>query len=172
MNTAINAGCDLVSISWGGPENEWSSSTITAYNSLFQHASTLPITIAAAAGDNGAGDTESGLNVDFPASSPYVLACGGTHRESNDGENISLEVVWNDNSQSSATGGGISAGFSEPNYQSSVTYNLNHRRGVPAAGDADPNTGDVLYSQSAGGQFIVGGTKCSGSVMVWSFSSY
>jgi len=34
-------------------------------------------------------------HVDFPASSPYVLACGGTHSVGSGGS-ITYEEIWND----------------------------------------------------------------------------
>lgn len=160
INTAINNSCSIISISWGGPENSWSLSTLSVYNSLFQSASTKNVTILAASGDNGSSDGTIGNNVDFPSSSPYILGCGGTNLKTLDNVTISQETVWNNNSISSATGGGISAVFAEPSYQFNVTYPLNNRRGVPdVSGDADPNTGYVVYSAREGGTFIVGGTS-------------
>lgn len=158
INAAINQ-CNIVSISWGGPESQWSSSTRTSFNNLFKTASTKNVTILAAAGDAGSGDGLRGNNVDFPASSPYVLACGGTALYSNDNVNISTEVVW-DNNSSSATGGGISRVFPQLSYQNNITYPLNGMRGVPdVAAVADPNTGYILYSASEGGSIVVGGTS-------------
>ena len=48
INTAIAEGCGIISISWGGPEADWSSSTLTSYNALFQSASTETVTVLAA----------------------------------------------------------------------------------------------------------------------------
>lgn len=159
INKAIQDGCGIISISWGGPEAYWSSSTLTSYNNLFQSASTKNITILAAAGDSGSSDGASGKNVDFPSSSPYVLACGGTRVEANAQiTSITKESVWNVNSTSSATGGGISAVFSKPSYQANLTYNLGNHRGVPdVAGNADPTTGYKLYYN--GQNIVVGGTS-------------
>ena len=160
INRAILDNCNIISISWGAPEVYWPSSTLNSYNSLFQTGSNNNITILAAAGNNGSSDGTSGLSVDFPSSSPYVVACGGTHLETINDVDISQEVVWNNNSTTSATGGGLSAHFSRPSYQTSVSYNLNNKRGVPdVCGNADPNSGYVLYSSSQGGFFVVGGTS-------------
>lgn len=160
INAAINANCNIISISWGAPESSWSQSMLNSYNTLFQTASTRNISVFAAAGDNGSSDGASGNNVDFPASSPYVCACGGTTLSSNNNTTINTEVVWNNNSSSSATGGGKSTFFTKPSYQSSVSYSLGNSRGVPdVAGDADPNTGYILYGQSEGGWIVVGGTS-------------
>ena len=158
INKAINDECSVISISWGAAEQYWSSSTLTSYNNLFQSAANKNITILAAAGDNGSSDGASGTNVDFPSSSPYVLACGGTRLVANSSvTDISQETVWNVN-QNSATGGGISKTFAKPSYQNNVTYNLNGKRGVPdVSGDADPNSGYVIYSE--GSSIVVGGTS-------------
>lgn len=160
INRAITDGCGIISISWGAAEVYWSSLTLNSYNTLFQTAANNNITVFAAAGDNGSSDGTSGLSVDFPGSSPYVVSCGGTRISTNDNTTISQEIVWNNNSTTSATGGGLSGYFSRPSYQSGVTYNLNNKRGVPdISGDADPNTGYVIYSASEGGYIIVGGTS-------------
>lgn len=160
INTAMNNGCSIISISWGAAESFWSSSSLNTYNNLFQTASTRNVTIFAAAGDNGSSDGSSGSNVDFPASSPYVCGCGGTSLISSNNTTISTETVWNNNSSSSATGGGISTYFAKPSYQSSVSYALGNKRGVPdVAGNANPNTGYILYSLSEGGWITVGGTS-------------
>src|SRR2546429_1897913 len=51
-----------------------------AFDAACQDAATLGVTICTASGDNGATDgaTDGQLHVDFPASSPAILACGGT----------------------------------------------------------------------------------------------
>lgn len=158
VNMAMNQGCGVISISWGSPESNWGASTMTTYNSLFQQASNKGVTILAAAGDNGSSDGGSGNNVDFPASSPYVLGCGGTHLVEANTTTISQETVWNNNPTSSATGGGISTMFAEPTYQSAVTYPLKGHRGVPdVSGDGDPNSGYNIYI--AGKMSIIGGTS-------------
>jgi len=159
INTAINQECSIVSISWGAPEPYWSTSALSSYNNLFQIASTKNITILAAAGDNGSSDGADGNNVDFPASSPYVLACGGTTLVvSDDITMITQETVWNNDSLLSATGGGISAVFDKLSYQNNVFFNLNGKRGVPdVSGNADPNTGYNIYIR--GETVVIGGTS-------------
>ncbi len=155
----------VVSISWGGPEDSWTQQSQTAMNAALQDAATLGVTVLVAAGDNGSSDGESDgkLHVDFPASSPYALACGGTKLESS-GSTISSETVWNETaSQEGATGGGVSAVFALPSYQSSANVPAEPNtkfvgRGVPdVAGNADPSTG---YQVIIDGQSeIVGGTS-------------
>jgi kumamolisin len=156
----------VISISWGGPESSWTQQALTAYDQAFQAAAAMGITICAAAGDNGSGDgaTDGSDNVDFPASSPYALACGGTSLQAS-GNSISSETVWNDGAQGGATGGGISGVFPLPPYQEGLSAALTTggtkplaHRGVPdVAGDADENTGyDVRVD---GSDTVIGGTS-------------
>ena len=90
-----------------------------------------------------------------------MLACGGTSLHVN-GNAIVSEVVWHD-SDSSATGGGVSEVFAKPSYQNNanVPVSINNGfvgRGVPdVAADADPATG---YKILVDGQpMVVGGTS-------------
>lgn len=146
----------VISISWGAPEREWTAQTMNAFNAAFHDAALLGISVCVASGDNGSSDGESdGKNhVDFPASSPWVLACGGTRLVANNGK-IESETVWNDGTNGGATGGGISSHFSKPAYQSALKIG---GRGVPdVAGVADPETGYVILVDGAEG--VIGGTS-------------
>ena len=147
----------VISISWGGPESGWAASSRTALDNACQSAAALGVTITVASGDNGSSDGGTGNNVDFPASSPHVLACGGTKLEGS-GSSISSEVVWNDGSQGGATGGGYSTAFPVPPWQQGIAGFAGKGRGVPdVAGDASPQTGyNILVD---GQQEIVGGTN-------------
>ncbi len=156
---------NVISISWGGPESTWTAQAMQSYDQAFQDAQPLGVTICVAAGDGGSSDgvTDGNAHVDFPASSPNVLACGGTSLQSSNGA-IQSEVVWNDGSDQGATGGGVSETFPLPSYQTSAgippSVNSSHYvgRGVPdVAGDADPATG---YDTIVDGQnSVVGGTS-------------
>lgn len=153
----------LVSISWGSPESNWTQQALAAFDQALQDASLLGVTVCCAAGDGGSADgTSDGLaHADFPASSPFVLACGGTRLEI--GQGRSSETVWN-NGPGGATGGGVSDAFDLPDWQKAAgvpaSANPGHRvgRGLPdLAGNADPDTG---YGISADGQQTsVGGTS-------------
>ena len=150
----------MVSISWGGPESTWTSQLLTTFDQVAQEGAALGVTITVAAGDNGSSDgiSDGSNNVDFPASSPNVLACGGTNLQSSNGA-ITSETVWNDGDQGGATGGGYSTAFAIPTYQSSVSAIQGQTgRGVPdVSGDADPETGyNILVD---GQQEVVGGTS-------------
>lgn len=152
----------VISISWGGPESSWTHQSMTAMDAACQSAAALGITITAAAGDDGSTDGGTGNNVDFPASSPHVLACGGTRLDAN-GATIVSEVVWNElASQEGATGGGVSNVFARPSWQANARVPASSTstggRGVPdVAGDADPATG---YTVRVDGQTsVIGGTS-------------
>jgi len=156
----------IISISWGGPESSWTAQALTAFDEAFQAAVALGITVTVAAGDNGSTDGVSGTasHVDFPASSPHVLACGGTSLRGS-GSKISSETVWNDGAQGGATGGGISATFAVPSWQSGLSAALTAggstaltMRGMPdVAGDADPETGYAVRVD--GSNTVIGGTS-------------
>jgi kumamolisin len=151
----------VISISWGGPESTWTAASMTSIDNACQSAAALGITITVAAGDDGSSDGVSGTNVDFPASSPHVLACGGTKLDGS-GAKITSEVVWNDGSQGGATGGGVSTVFALPTWQANANVpkpsGKSGGRGVPdVAGDASPTTGyNILVD---GSKEVVGGTS-------------
>ena len=154
----------IISISWGSAEKKWTRQSLKAYNEAFKTAAALGITVCAASGDAGSGDgiDDGRAHVDFPASSPYVLACGGTRLEAKNKKIIS-EVVWHE-SDRAAGGGGVSEVFPLPDYQlqANVPLSVNpskfRGRGVPdVAGNAAHSSGyKVLVN---GKQMILGGTS-------------
>ncbi len=163
VTTAIHDATNrpsVVSISWGGPESTWTAQAMNEMETAFSAGATMGVTVTVAAGDNGSTDgvTDGLQHVDFPASAPHALACGGTSLTA------SAEVVWNSLPGGGATGGGVSAQFPLPSYQngSGVPVSANPGgqagRGVPdVAGDADPDTG---YSVRVDGQdIVIGGTS-------------
>jgi kumamolisin len=155
----------VISISWGGPEDSWTEQGRNAMDAALQDAATLGVTVTVAAGDNGSSDGvgDGQLHVDYPAASPFVLACGGTKLVGS-GSTISSETVWNEVANNEgATGGGVSKLLAIPSYQSSANVPENPQtqfagRGVPdIAGNADPVTGyQIRYD---GKNAVVGGTS-------------
>ena len=155
----------VISISWGGPESTWTAQSLQSYNSALEAASAVGVSVCIAAGDNGSTDgvTDGLQHADFPASSPYALACGGTHLTGS-GSTITGEVVWDDLPSDGATGGGVSATFPLPSWQAgakvppSVNPGSFVGRGLPdVAGDADPSTGYQV--EVDGSNIVVGGTS-------------
>ena len=161
---AINAAISdtnsptVISISWGGPEETWTDQMRIAFDKAFESAATLSIPVTVASGDNGSTDGTGALTVDFPASAPHSLGCGGTHLEGK--TTITKEVVWNSNGGSS--GGGVSAVFPKPSYQNSANVpapaSSTGGRGVPdVSGDAAPETGYKVRVD--GTDTVIGGTS-------------
>jgi kumamolisin len=156
----------VISISWGGPESSWTQQSLNEFNMLLEDAATLGVTVCIASGDNGSTDglTDGLQHVDFPASSPYALACGGT-KLTTAGGNYANEQVWNESAnQEGSTGGGVSDFFPKPAYQANANIPVSVNpgnpvgRGVPdVAGDADPVTGYVVYVD--GQASVIGGTS-------------
>lgn len=144
---STSAPASVISISWGGPESSWTNQAMQSFDQAFADAATLGVTVCVASGDRGSGDgVGDGLaHVDFPASSPHALGCGGTSLHASGGT-ITSETVWND--ASGAGGGGVSAVFPLPVWQQHANVPVSANpgagtgRGVPdVAGDADPATG-------------------------------
>jgi kumamolisin len=156
----------VISISWGGPEFSWTPQAMTAFDQAFQDAAAMGITICVASGDNGSSDgvDDGADHVDFPASSPHCVACGGTKLQAS-GEAITSEVVWNEGADGGATGGGVSRFFELPSWQQGLQVvtaagekGALRMRGVPdVCGVADPRTG---YNVRIDGEdTVIGGTS-------------
>jgi subtilase family serine protease len=101
---------------------------------------------------------------DYPASSPYVTAVGGTTTEIAKNGSVALETGWGNDYDAvlkdtttgalsyaqpvpgdfaSGAGGGVSAVFAQPWYQRGVVSSSG--RAVPdVAADADPRTGELI----------------------------
>jgi kumamolisin len=166
VSTAVNDTTrrpSVVSISWGGPEDTWTAQARGQMEQILTDAGGLGVTVTAAAGDGGSTDgvDDGQQHVDFPASAPHALACGGTALQATGGQ-ITGETVWNDTGDG-ATGGGVSTEFALPSYQSAAGVPANvdtdqPGRGVPdVAGDADPQTGYTIRVD--GSDQTIGGTS-------------
>jgi kumamolisin len=159
LNTAVSLKAFVISSSWGFREsgsNEWYK---TSVNNMLQKLSESGINVCCSSGDNGSSDGGAGVNVDFPASSPYVVACGGTSLicPNSKYDSQTQESVWNNNPISSATGGGRSSFFTKPDYQ--INLQGTNRCLPDVSGVADPNTGCMFrvggQDMPAGGTSIV-----------------
>jgi len=119
----------VISASWGAPEDTdiWTKQAIEQFNESLQDAAQLNITVCIAAGDDGSSDadTKDGLaHVDFPGSSPYVLAVGGTTIPKK-GAPVP-DIVWFEGDglradNGGSTGGGVSTVFKRPTWQTGIT---------------------------------------------------
>jgi kumamolisin len=120
----------VVSISWGSPEDDaqtWTAQAIDHINESFQEAAMLGITICIAAGDDGSSDgvRDGHAHPDFPSTSPFVLAVGGTTIPVRGG--TGPDVVWFEGTgvrdqdfQDGSTGGGVSERFARPAWQGNI----------------------------------------------------
>jgi len=141
----------VISCSWGAPEAMLGNSNIDVINVVLQQAANAGITVTAATGDAGSSNGLPGANADFPSSSPYVLACGGTTLVCPNYvyDSQTVETAWR------LGGGGVSRYFGAPAWQSALGK---PRRSTPdIVMNADPNTG-ILYT-FCGAQQYMGGTS-------------
>ena len=163
-----------ISISWGQSEDAWTPQARTAFDQALVDAAALGVTVTAAAGDDGSSDrvTDGTAHVDFPASSPHALACGGTRLSADASTGVvQSETVWNNGTGGGATGGGVSAAFAQPAWQKNVgvpvgaggvdaggSANGPSGRGVPdVSAVADPQTGYRVLVD--GKELVIGGTS-------------
>ncbi len=141
-STAVATGARQVSNSWGSSE----FSSETNYDSYFNSPTA---SFFVASGDGGHG-------VEWPASSPYVIAVGGTTLNVDSSGNWLSETAW------SGSSGGLSAYEPKPSYQSNFVSG--NQRVVPdVTYNGDPNTGVYVYDSvpinGQSGWWLVGGTS-------------
>jgi hypothetical protein len=117
----------VLSISYGDAENQWSRGAVRVIDQLCIAAALCGITVVVASGDRGSAMAEREPHVMFPASNPHVLACGGTNLRLERGRRLS-EHVWQE--ADGASGGGYSRIFDRPPW---------HAAGERAAGRGLPD---------------------------------
>src|SRR5262245_7429178 len=148
---ASQPGVVAVSMSWGF--NEFAAQTDAAHDGHFTgHPG---VTFVGASGDSGRPPI-------WPATSPNVLAVGGTRLTLTAANDWSSERGWGNGSLSfffGGSGGGISKYEAKPSYQSGVTQSSTKRTSPDVAYDADPATGVSVYDSMNGGWLTVGGTS-------------
>lgn len=148
----------VVSISWGSAESTWTAQARSALNAAIAAAAAVAVSVCVASGDGGSSDgmPDGAAHVDFPASSPYALGCGGTTLTAS-GSSIGSETAWSD------SGGGVSDFFALPAWQANAKVpappsGSGGGRGVPdVSGDADPDTGYRIRVDRA--EIVAGGTS-------------
>lgn len=131
----------VISMSWGCLENEFTEIERLTLNHVLKEAAARSVTVLTSSGDLGSSGTNSGmgLNVQLPASNPYVLAVGGTEVHHEDGSIIN-EKVWQQTltvmtkSTTAASGGGFSKYWGIPGYQLNSILKEDYKqakRGIP-----------------------------------------
>jgi kumamolisin len=172
IQAAANDGCDVLSISWGQNESQWTPSQAQSVENAAQAATEQnKIIILAASGDRDSGDGGPGpKNVDVPSSCPHIIACGGTTKTATE------EVVWNENPGNEQTGVGTGTGGGFSNlFEPLPTWQIGAPNGpgrmVPdLAAHADPRNG---YSLVLDGQSVtLGGTSAVAPLYAGLFASF
>jgi kumamolisin len=162
----VSNGDDATTLMHEGISTSW----LTAVTAAFQDAALQGVTVCIASGDTGS-DSKVGdgkAHVQYPASDPWVLSCGGSTVGNVSGLSFD-EYVWNDTffgGEGGATGGGISDFFDLPAYQNNAgvpkSVNPGNRvgRGVPdVAANSSPNSGYPMFV--GGGGFVGNGTSAA-----------
>ena len=168
----------VISTSWGQPEQDEDPTIIAAEDAIFQKMAAQGQSIFSATGDQGAYDgypkRPTSVEVDSPASDPFVTAVGGTTLSyskpttsaagvTTPGSYVS-ETVWKTGTANNATGpegggGGISADWPTPSYQLGLGTDPKQRNIPDVALDANPATGYDIYL--GGTAVTVGGTSAA-----------
>ncbi|MFD5591804.1 putative Ig domain-containing protein [Streptomyces griseorubiginosus] len=149
-NEAVSLGAKVVSNSWGGSEASSQTSEDTSY---FKHPG---VAITVSAGDSAYG-------AEYPATSQYVTAVGGTALSTSSNSRGWTESVWK-TSSTEGTGSGCSAYDPKPSWQTDTGCSKRMEADVSAV--ADPATGVAVYDTYGGsGWAVYGGTSASAPII-------
>ncbi|MFJ3416256.1 MULTISPECIES: putative Ig domain-containing protein [unclassified Streptomyces] len=149
-NEAVTLGAKFVSNSWGGSESSSQTSEDTSY---FKHPG---VAITVSSGDEAYG-------AEYPATSQYVTAVGGTALSTSSNSRGWTESVWK-TSSSEGTGSGCSAYDPKPTWQTDTGCSKRMEADVSAV--ADPATGVAVYDTYGGsGWAVYGGTSASSPII-------
>ncbi|MEY9893105.1 subtilase family serine protease [Catenulispora sp. MAP5-51] len=157
VNQAVAQGAKFVSNSYGGSED---SSDTSSDSSYFHHPG---VAITASTGDSAYG-------AEYPATSQYVTAVGGTSLTRGGGTRGWSESVW-DTSSTEGTGSGCSAYDPKPSWQHDTGCSRRMEADVSAV--ADPATGVAVYQTYGGsGWSVYGGTSAASPIVasVWALA--
>ncbi|MEU6351640.1 putative Ig domain-containing protein [Streptomyces sp. NPDC047072] len=149
-NEAVSLGAKFVSNSWGGDESSSQTSEDTSY---FKHPG---VAITVSSGDSAYG-------AEYPATSQYVTAVGGTALSTSSNSRGWTESVWK-TSSTEGTGSGCSAYDPKPSWQTDTGCTKRMEADVSAV--ADPATGVAVYDTYGGsGWAVYGGTSASAPII-------
>ncbi|MFF8023883.1 S8 family serine peptidase [Streptomyces sp. NPDC007896] len=147
VNQAVKQGAKYVSNSYGGGEDTGNTSADEKY---FKHPG---VAITVSSGDSGYG-------VEYPASSQYVTAVGGTSLKKDNSTRGYSESVWGTSAGGDGAGSGCSAYDAKPSWQKDS--GCAKRAVADVAAVADPATGLAVYdTYQASGWNVYGGTSAS-----------
>jgi hypothetical protein len=152
---AVDRAADLVAAAGGGQVSmSWGGEEFPDQTKFDKHFVKSGVVFFASTGDHQNGTTEPDVN--WPATSPNVIAVGGTTVVRNNANVFSREQAWLD------TGGGKSSIYPRPDFQEDIANKTGNRRGVPdVAWNADPASGVYVYCTPCGSSlpFVFGGTS-------------
>jgi pseudomonalisin len=167
LNKAVSDNAvAVINVSLGECESAaYSDGSMAADDQIFQLAIAQGQTFSVSSGDSGSNEcgnpqgTSPGAS--YPASSPYVIAVGGTTLYTDANGNYGGETVW------SGTGGSPSLYEPKPSWQNAVVSGS--YRGVPdVAFDADPYSGAIIVVNGQSQQY--GGTSLASPLFVGSWA--
>lgn len=174
--TVSDPRVDVVTTSFGLCEIDEDMNEVLSDNDLFKQGAAEGQTMFAASGDNGSKDctdsTTGTMNnvtgVDFPASSPWVGASGGTSMLLNTDDSINTDTGW------SGSGGGLSVIFALPSYQNPVPTlaSRSGRNSPDAALLADNTTGYTFFYVGSGTVLKIGGTSLVAPNLAADYAQY
>ncbi len=153
---AKSLGATVISNSWGGPEQ--AGTPATADESNFNQAG---VTIFVSSGDNGYND--AGQGPDYPATSAYAVAVGGTNLKKDASARGWSETAW------TMGGSACSLSIPKPAYQDLSPCTFKATTDIAAVGD--PATGLAVYNAANGGWISVGGTSASSPFVAGIFAA-
>jgi kumamolisin len=183
---------NVVTMSFGSSEAMTTADDNLAFHNIFGILQNEGVTLLASSGDGGSNPDASGatnnygtganfpLDVEYPASDPYVTSVGGTDLELNSDGSIEVETAWflDTDSSNGASGGGISSIYARPSWQVGASLPAGNTRLVPdVAADAFTGTMSsqsmfVIYENSRSGNLpfssqTTGGAGTSFSSPIW-----
>ncbi|WP_409182058.1 putative Ig domain-containing protein [Amycolatopsis sp. VS8301801F10] len=152
VDSAVRLGAKIVSNSYADHESAIPSDAEQHYN----HPG---VAVLAATGDWG---SESGSQAEYPATSPEVVAVGGTTLTASGGGYS--ETAW------SKAGSGCSSKFGKPAFQNGISTACDNRATSDISADADPNTGITIYVNGQQSQY--GGTSLATPIVagIWALA--
>lgn len=159
IDALVASGCEVISISWGGPADQQTPAAISARAVACARAAAANVHVFAASGDASLDDSTNMRTPDDPCCDPNVWGVGGTRLTLKPDGSIASESAWGDgNAGDEGGGGGFDPNEPMPTYQTGVVPGT--RRGCPdSSANADPRSG---YAIIANGQWqVVGGTSAS-----------
>ena len=113
VNTAITSGASAVSDSWGDALGDLltDAATKAAFDNTFMLANSTGVSVLFSSGDDGDNFADFGMTVpDYPATSPFITAVGGTSLEVGKSDNRLAEYGWSTAKQTLCVGATTNCG--------------------------------------------------------------